>query len=44
MPPSTPAIINAISRAIGVRIRRIPATPDRVLQAIQGKAKSYSIA
>lgn len=32
--PSTPAIINAVSRAIGRRIREIPATPERVLQAI----------
>jgi CO/xanthine dehydrogenase Mo-binding subunit len=35
MPPSTPAIINAISRAIGRRIREIPATPERVLETIQ---------
>ena len=35
MLPSTPAIINAVSRAIGVRIREIPATPERVLSAIQ---------
>jgi CO/xanthine dehydrogenase Mo-binding subunit len=34
MLPSTPAIINAVSRAIGVRIRQIPATPERVLKAI----------
>jgi len=34
MLPSTPAIINAVSRAIGVRIREIPATPERVLKAI----------
>jgi CO/xanthine dehydrogenase Mo-binding subunit len=33
--PATPAIINAISRAIGARIRRIPATPERVLAAIR---------
>jgi aldehyde oxidoreductase len=38
MLPSTPAIINALSRAIGVRIRHIPATPERVLHAIQGAA------
>jgi CO/xanthine dehydrogenase Mo-binding subunit/aerobic-type carbon monoxide dehydrogenase small subunit (CoxS/CutS family) len=37
MLPSTPAIINAVSRAIGVRIRQVPATPERVLKAIQGK-------
>ena len=34
MLPSTPAIINAVSRAIGARIREIPATPERVLRAI----------
>jgi CO/xanthine dehydrogenase Mo-binding subunit/aerobic-type carbon monoxide dehydrogenase small subunit (CoxS/CutS family) len=35
--PSTPAIINAVSRAIGTRIREIPATPERVLQAIRSR-------
>jgi CO/xanthine dehydrogenase Mo-binding subunit len=34
MPPSTPAIINGISRAIGRRIRVLPATPERVLDAL----------
>lgn len=34
MLPSTPAIINAVSRAIGVRVREIPATPECVLKAI----------
>ena len=33
--PSTPAIINAVSRAIGRRIRSIPATPERILAAIR---------
>ncbi|MFZ5918822.1 MAG: molybdopterin-dependent oxidoreductase [Chloroflexota bacterium] len=33
MLPTTPAIINAVSRAIGARLRQIPATPERVLQA-----------
>ena len=37
MLPSTPAIINAVSRAIGVRIREIPATPERVLNTIRQK-------
>ena len=32
--PSTPAIINAASRAIGCRLRSIPATPERVFGAI----------
>jgi CO/xanthine dehydrogenase Mo-binding subunit len=35
MLPTTPAIINAISRAVGARIRIIPATPERILNAIQ---------
>jgi len=34
MLPTTPAIINAISRAIGARIREIPATAERVLGQI----------
>jgi CO/xanthine dehydrogenase Mo-binding subunit len=37
MPASTPAIINAISRAIGGRIRQLPATPERVLAAIRSR-------
>jgi CO/xanthine dehydrogenase Mo-binding subunit len=32
--PSTPAIINAVSQAIGARIRELPATPERVLKRI----------
>ena len=32
--PTAPAILNAIFDAIGVRIRRVPATPDRVRAAI----------
>jgi aldehyde oxidoreductase len=35
MLPSTPAMINAVCRAIGGRIRELPATPERVLQAIR---------
>jgi CO/xanthine dehydrogenase Mo-binding subunit len=34
MLPPTPAIINALSRAIGCRVRSIPATPERVLAAM----------
>ncbi len=33
--PSTPAIVNAVSRAIGCRIRSIPATPERIVKAIR---------
>jgi CO/xanthine dehydrogenase Mo-binding subunit len=34
MIPTAPAILNAIHDATGVRIRRVPATPDRVRAAI----------
>jgi aldehyde oxidoreductase len=34
MTPTAPAIVNAISRAVRQRIREIPATPERVLDAI----------
>ena len=33
--PTTPAILNAIYDAVGVRITETPATPERVFQAIQ---------
>ena len=32
--PTAPAILNAIHHATGARIRRVPATPDRVRAAI----------
>jgi len=32
-----PAVVSAISNAIGVRIRHLPATPERVFFALQGK-------
>jgi CO/xanthine dehydrogenase Mo-binding subunit len=32
--PTAPAILNAIHHATGVRMRRIPATPDRIREAI----------
>ncbi len=35
MLPAAPAIINGMSRAIGRRLREIPATPERVLNAIR---------
>ena len=34
--PIIPAIANAIHDAVGIRLRRIPFTPDRVLAAIRG--------
>jgi len=33
--PTAPAILNAIHDAIGVRIHRVPATPDRIRAAIR---------
>ncbi len=33
--PTAPAITNAISRAAGVRIRRLPVTPPRLLQSMR---------
>ena len=38
--PTAPAILNAIHDAIGVRIHKVPATPDRVRAAILAKAKA----
>jgi CO/xanthine dehydrogenase Mo-binding subunit/aerobic-type carbon monoxide dehydrogenase small subunit (CoxS/CutS family) len=37
--PTAPAILNAIHHATGVRIRRAPATPDRLHAAIQALNK-----
>ncbi len=36
---TAPAVLNAISRAIGRRIRRLPATPERVFRAMAGAAR-----
>ncbi len=33
--PTAPAVINGLSRAIGVRLRELPASPPRVLEAIR---------
>jgi len=37
--PTAPAILNALHDAVGIRLRRIPATPDRVRAAILAKQK-----
>jgi len=37
--PTAPALINAIYNAVGVRIRELPATAERVLAALQEKAR-----
>jgi CO/xanthine dehydrogenase Mo-binding subunit len=35
--PTAPAIVNAIQDAVGIRIRELPATPEKVLKALQEK-------
>ncbi|HEX6501679.1 MAG TPA: molybdopterin-dependent oxidoreductase [Terriglobales bacterium] len=42
--PTAPAILNAIYHATGVRIRRIPATPDRIRAAILAAHKDVHLA
>jgi aldehyde oxidoreductase len=37
--PTAPAILNAIYAAAGIRVPRLPATPDRVLTAIQARGQ-----
>jgi CO/xanthine dehydrogenase Mo-binding subunit len=36
--PTAPAIVNAIQNAVGVRIRDLPATPEKILKALQAQA------
>lgn len=38
--PTAPAILNAIHHATGVRMRRVPATPDRIREAILAHTSS----
>lgn len=38
---TAPAVLNAIYNAIGVRINDLPATPEKVLEALQGKNKKF---
>jgi CO/xanthine dehydrogenase Mo-binding subunit len=42
--PTAPAIINAIFDAVGVRITRLPATPERVLEALLQRRTAAAIA
>ncbi|HXY49062.1 MAG TPA: molybdopterin cofactor-binding domain-containing protein [Terriglobales bacterium] len=38
--PTAPAILNAIHDAIGIRLRKVPATPDRIRAAILAARRS----
>jgi len=38
LPGVSPAIANAIAQAVGVRLRQLPMTPERVLDALEAKA------
>jgi CO/xanthine dehydrogenase Mo-binding subunit len=44
MIPTIPAIMNAIYDAVGVRITALPATPERVLEAIKSKEHAARLA
>jgi len=37
--PVIPAVGNAIYDAVGIRLRKLPFTPERVLDALEAKAK-----
>jgi xanthine dehydrogenase molybdenum-binding subunit len=37
--PTAPAIANAIYDAVGVRIKELPITPEKVLAALKEKSK-----
>lgn len=37
MAPTAPAVINAINHALGTAISDLPATPDRILSALEGR-------
>ena len=37
--PTAPAILNAIRHATGVSVRKLPATPSRILAAIRGESR-----
>jgi len=39
MVPTAPAIMNAIYDAIGVRIQSLPATPEKILRALDEKKR-----
>lgn len=42
--PTTPAILNAIYDAVGVRLERLPATAERVHSALQSRGRQAVLA
>jgi CO/xanthine dehydrogenase Mo-binding subunit len=40
MVPTIPAVMNAIYDAIGIRITSLPASPERILEALAKKRNS----
>ena len=42
--PIIPAIANAIYDAVGVRMRRLPFTPERVLEALRARDAAHQAA
>ena len=42
--PLTPAILNAIFDAVGVRIRRVPASPDIIKEALESQTAAEGAA
>ena len=42
--PIPPAVANAIFDAVGVRVDEVPATPEKVLRALQAKAQGKDAA
>ena len=41
--PTAPAIANAIYDAVGVRIKDLPMTPDKILKALKEKKRESSL-
>ena len=41
--PAIPAILNAVHNAIGVRVRELPLTPERVLEAVKAKREGKAL-
>jgi CO/xanthine dehydrogenase Mo-binding subunit len=42
MVPTIPAVMNAIYDAVGVRITSLPATPEKIVEALRRKQVSYA--